>query len=47
MDSLLYPWFRTFDTLDEAVAYALEVEGYRELWEAIIVADWRGAIGAN
>ena len=36
-----------FRTLDEAVAYALEVEGYRELWLAIIEADWAGALSAN
>lgn len=48
-DSKLYPWqpYRTFPTKEEALAYALEVEGYRALWEWIALAELRGFISAN
>jgi len=48
-NSKLYPWqpYHTFDTRDEAIAYALEVEGYRQLWAAILWADENGVLSPN
>lgn len=31
----LYPPYKTFDTLEEAVAYAHEMQGYNELLSAL------------
>jgi hypothetical protein len=48
-DSKLYPWqpVQFFSTKDEALAYALEVAGYQELWEWITTADQHGFLSAN
>ena len=44
----LYPHKITFhDTVEEAVAYALEVEGYRQLWMAILWAEENGVLSPN
>jgi len=36
-----------FADLDEAVAYANEIEGYRQLWMAILWAEENGVLSAN
>jgi hypothetical protein len=48
-DSKLYPWqpYKTFASKEEAIVYALEIEGYRKLWEWIAVSELRGFISAN
>lgn len=46
-NSQLYPWFATFATREEALAYAEELAGYRQLWEAIAAADLYGVISPN
>jgi len=40
-NSKLYPWqpYRTFDSLDKAIVYALEIDGYRKLWMVILWAE--------
>ena len=46
--SNLYPnAISTFDTLEEALAYAEEVAGYRELWQMILQADLIGLFSDN
>ena len=46
--SHLYPnLISYFETLEEAVAYAEEVAGYRELWQAIVEADLAGLFSEN
>lgn len=49
MDSKLYPWMpvRYFETVEAAVAYANEVEGYRQLWQAICWAEQVGWLSEN
>ena len=43
--SKLYPdLLRSFATLEEAVAYAQELEGYQELWRFINWADGEGLL---
>lgn len=43
----LYPAISFHADLDAAVAYALEVEGYRQLWMAIFEAEALGILSAN
>jgi hypothetical protein len=45
-NSKLYPWqpYRTFDSLDKAVSYALEIDGYRKLWMVILWAEQNGVL---
>ena len=43
----LYPPISFHDTLEEAVARAQEMEGYRQLWMAILWAEERGVLSAN
>ena len=48
LDSKLYPYpISYFATLEEAVAYALEIKGYRELWLALVEAEMRGDLNPN
>jgi len=48
-DSKLYSWqpYRSFATLDEAVCYANEVLGYRQLWMTILWAEQNGILSGN
>lgn len=48
-NSQLYPWqpYRTFDSLDKAVTYALEIDGYRQLWMVILWAEQTGMLSPN
>lgn len=43
----LYPAISWHATLDQAIAYAQEIAGYRELWEALIEAELLGLLSPN
>ena len=43
----LYPPISFCDTLEEAVALAKEMEGYRELWMALLWAEEQGVLSPN
>lgn len=43
----LYPAISWHATLEEAVAYAQEIEGYRELWLVIVQAEELGLLSPN
>ena len=43
----LYPPISFHDTLEEAVALAKEMEGYRQLWMAILWAEENGVLSPN
>ena len=36
-----------FETRDEALAYAEAKEGYRQLWQMIVVAELTGLLSPN
>lgn len=43
----LYPALSFHADLEAAVAYALEIEGYRQIWMAIFEAEALGLLSAN
>ena len=47
MSYKLYPPISFHDSLEAAVAYALEIEGYRQLWMAILWAEENGVLSPN
>ena len=43
----LYPPISFHANLEAAVAYAKEIEGYRQLWMAILWAEQNGVLSPN